>query len=85
MQMKHLAVALIALSITAPVAASKRQKTLEEEFRGCQKVHQKIESLEQHRRAGGSAATMDKWRRQINAYQDQFSERRCLRFRNRLR
>ena len=77
---KHvLAVVLLALFLTAPVAA--KPANLEK----CQVIKDRIERYTGLRRKGGSAGQMQQWKEQLRANEDEFRRMNCKDHRRKLR
>lgn len=67
----------LAVSLLLPANLAVAQSaTLEQ----CQHWQAEIEYYTQLRRAGGSAAQMERWKQQRAEYEEQFRENRCLRY-----
>jgi hypothetical protein len=73
------AVMLLALFLTAPVAA--KPASLEK----CQAINDRIERYTVLRRKGGSAGQMQQWKEQLRASEDQFRRMDCTGHRRKLR
>jgi hypothetical protein len=76
---KGVSIALLVYSLSAPGSAE--QSTLAQ----CQAIKNKIDHYTQLRRAGGSAAKMDRWKRSRRAKEEAFDRQRCRRYRRELK
>jgi hypothetical protein len=75
---RMVAVVLLALFLTAPVAA--KPAALEK----CQAIKDRIERYTGLRRKGGSAGQMQQWKEQLRANEDQFRRMDCKNHRRKL-
>ncbi|MFV0276037.1 MAG: hypothetical protein ACK5HY_02485 [Parahaliea sp.] len=57
----------------------------DQELKACQRLKDSIESYDNKRRAGGSAARMERWKRARQAKKDQWDQLGCRHLRHRLR
>ena len=72
---RGVAIALLVYSMASPGSAE--QATLAR----CQAIKDKIDHYTQLRRAGGSAAKMDRWKRARRANEEAFDRQRCRSYR----
>ncbi|ROS01409.1 hypothetical protein EDC56_1850 [Sinobacterium caligoides] len=71
-----LALPLISLIITPTLFANS-----DENIRACKKINSNIARYEAKRRKGGSAKKMNHWLHKIHLYEDQYSEKDCMKYR----
>jgi hypothetical protein len=77
-----LSVALVgALSTTS---AGEAEAGRDDALKRCRYLHQQIEKYTDRRRAGGSGAQMERWRKSRQRYESEYRQRRCHRFGSRL-
>ena len=75
----RISILLFVFSLSAPGSAA--QITLAQ----CQALKDRIDHYTQLRRAGGSAARMDRWKRARRAKEEEFDRHRCRRYRRDLK
>jgi len=52
----------------------------DEKLERCRYLHRRIENFTRLRRAGGSGAQMERWRRSRQRYEEEYRRKRCFRF-----
>jgi len=82
MKNKYLSLIVLGLSIgfVSQHSIAKSQATL----RQCQYIQDKIEYYTDLRRSGGSARTMENWKRKRNYYEDKFGNQNCKKWNGKL-
>ncbi len=78
--MKALSWTLVSLCLLQGSTALARDLNLQ----ACQRLKSSIESYDAKRRAGGSVAQMERWKRARQHKKDEYDRRRCRQYRRQL-